>query len=241
MFAYNASITKLREQTINARILPPADHAVLVRNIRKRGKLESVPYCVLTEKYIEIVSGHHRLRAASEAGLKNALVLLDIKPKTRSEIVAKQLAHNRLSGFDDPATLKKLFDMLDEPAHMLESGLANDLLEIPDTEIETGVLPNMNLEWQNIQLVFLPHQLDDFKELIAMIPATELVGAVPSSQFEAFAEALQKYSRIKEIRNIGTMVHHLTEIALWEIREAEDKKRLEEAENSDNDEQEEST
>ena len=41
----------------------------LTDNIKKRGQLESLPFCALTqnETRIEIISGHHRIRSAKEA------------------------------------------------------------------------------------------------------------------------------------------------------------------------------
>ena len=58
------SLDSLREQDINARIMDDAKFNQLVANIEKRGTLEQLPYCVLTDRGVEIVSGHHRTRAA---------------------------------------------------------------------------------------------------------------------------------------------------------------------------------
>lgn len=91
----------LREQDINARVMDDAKFNQLVANIEKRGTLEQLPYCVLTDRGVEIVSGHHRTRAARAAGLDHINVLLDRTELTRSSIAAKQLAHNAIEGTDD--------------------------------------------------------------------------------------------------------------------------------------------
>lgn len=81
------SLDSLREQDINARIMDDAKFNQLVANIEKRGTLEQLPYCVLTDRGVEIVSGHHRTRAARAAGLDHVNVLLDRTKLIRSSIV----------------------------------------------------------------------------------------------------------------------------------------------------------
>src|SRR5438552_334118 len=63
----------LREQDINANVMPVGMFNALVANMRKNGALESLPLCatrVATPHLIEIVSGHHRVRAAVQAGIE---------------------------------------------------------------------------------------------------------------------------------------------------------------------------
>lgn len=69
--------SSLREQDLNARTMPREKFNQLVENVKRRGQLEELPYCAETEKGIEIVSGHHRVRAAKNAGLETIPVLLD--------------------------------------------------------------------------------------------------------------------------------------------------------------------
>ncbi len=214
MKLYMALLDKLREQDVNARILPTSEHNTLVNNIRNRGRLESVPYCVLNNGQAEIVSGHHRVRAAREAGVTEAPVLVDESGLSRSEIVAKQLAHNRIQGFDDPETLRRLFSILDTPDLILASGLADDLLELPLVDLESGITPYMDMGWKTVTLTFLPHQLKNFTDLIDAIPPSDLVGVAGVEQYERFMEAALKYARLRDIRNIGTALALLSEVAL---------------------------
>ena len=62
--------TSLREQDINARIMKNEMQKQLTDNIRKRGQLESMPFCALIDGKIEIISGHHRIRSAKDSGVK---------------------------------------------------------------------------------------------------------------------------------------------------------------------------
>ena len=222
MTLYQAPLDGLREQDVNGRILPAGDHNTLVNNIRKRGKLESVPYCAWTQGRVEIVSGHHRIRAAREAGLSDTLVLVDESGLSRSEIVAKQLAHNRLQGVDDPETIKQLFAMLKTADDILASGLAGDVLEVPTVDLDPGLTPQLDMDMRVVTLTFLPHQLAALMQLIALIPPSELVGVASVDQYEPFMAAVVKYGRLKNIRNVGTALSQLVELALHEIQQADE-------------------
>ena len=192
----------------------------LTNNLRNRGKMESVPYCVLVDDKVEIVSGHHRIRAARETGIKEAPILVDESGLVREEIVAKQLAHNRLSGFDDDATLKQLFASLNDPSLILESGLAEDLMVLPHVDLAVGITPALDMDWKVITLTFLPHQLENFNALIDMMPSSDLVGLAPLSDYQRFIDALIKWARYKDVRNLGTALALLADIALAELAEA---------------------
>ena len=63
-------LSELREQDLNVRYMKDAMFKQLVSNIRSRGNLESLPFCARVVEKIEIISGHHRARAAKAAGLK---------------------------------------------------------------------------------------------------------------------------------------------------------------------------
>jgi len=228
---YMVPITVLREQDVNARIMDTSEYSQLVSNIRKTGYLESVPLCATVpdnDTAVEIVSGHHRVRAAKEAGLTRIPILLDSSGLSRNEIVAKQLAHNRLVGRDDPETLRLLFDLLDTPDLMLESGLANDLLDIPQVDLEALLAPHLDMDWRVITFTFLPHQFDDVQNLLDAIPASDAVLAGTIDQFDEFMKATLQYARLKNVRNAGLAIASLTAIALREIEEV----RVQEKENA---------
>jgi len=221
---YMVPLSSLREQDVNARIMAPTEYSQLVSNVRKTGSLESVPFCAVSPEdgdKIEIVSGHHRIRAAREAGIKTIPVLLDSSGLSRTEIVAKQLAHNRLVGSDDPETLRRLFEMLETPDLMLESGLANDLLDIPEVDLDQLLAPRLEMDWRVITFTFLPHQFDEMQELLDAIPASDLVLAGSVDQFDEFMKATIQYARMKNVRNAGLAIASLTALALREIKESQ--------------------
>jgi ParB-like chromosome segregation protein Spo0J len=83
------------EQEKNARYFAPEVFQQLVDNIKSDGRLESIPLCYQTDKDKEagkyhIISGHHRVSAAKQAGLEFIMIFV-FCPKDRYEIIAKQL------------------------------------------------------------------------------------------------------------------------------------------------------
>jgi hypothetical protein len=222
---YMADLSSLREQDVNARMMATKEYGQLVNNIRQRGGLESVPYCVVPDgsSTVEVVSGHHRIRAAREAGLKKAPVIVDESGLNRSQIISKQLAHNRLVGFDDQETLLKLFNLMDSPEDLLSSGLADDLLDIPEVSLDPLLAPHMDLNWKSVSFAFLPHQVDNLNKLVDSIPASDMVAVGDIDQFDNFMKAVVGYGRLKNIRNAGIAIAILTDMALKQLEaDAED-------------------
>jgi hypothetical protein len=83
----------LREQDVNARSMPKAMFERLAQTIARDKRLESLPLCAKTERGLEIISGHHRVRAATAVGISEMFVLVDVTGLTRNQIAGKQLAH----------------------------------------------------------------------------------------------------------------------------------------------------
>jgi hypothetical protein len=213
-------IANLKEQDVNAHVMPQAKLSRLTDNIRQRGLMESVPYCAQPDpsKPIEIVSGHHRVRAARAAGLTVIPALVDRSPMTRSQITAKQLAHNALVGHDDDETVQRLLASLTSVDDLLSTGLGADYLPTPDRFKVTLFTPHADYKWKFVTFTFLPHQLEQAKELIAAIGSktdTLLVADLP--QFDDFLTAVAAFARSKEILSASTAVAVLIDTALKEI------------------------
>ena len=115
-------LADIREQDINARIMKNETQKQLTDNIKKRGQLESLPFCALIDEKIEVISGHHRIRSAKDSGvMQEIFVILDISGLRRSQVAAKQLAHNAINGYDDQSTLREIAKMIDDVDDMMES------------------------------------------------------------------------------------------------------------------------
>ena len=208
----------IREQDINARIMKTEMQKQLTDNIRKRGQLESLPFCALTQDdtRIEIISGHHRIRSGKDAGLSNFFVILDVSGLNRSKITAKQIAHNAISGFDDQNTLKELAKMLDDVDDMIESYAGKDILAEPSEDLEKYLSPTMKFDWKNIAFMFLPHQVSDLDKLVELTKrlSPDYVGVASLDEYKPFIEALAKYQDFAEVKNVGAAIHAMTKLSL---------------------------
>ena len=211
----------VREQTVNAQVMAAEKFDQLVANIKARGKPESLPYCAWPngEGYIEVVSGHHRLRASRVAGLKTVAVLVDTMPMTRSLLTAKQLAHNALTGESDQQVLRRMLEQIDTVDDMLATGLDHDLLPLPESPDKTNLTtPSPDLQWKNVTFTFVPHQLAGLDQLIASIDGRpDLLGVAPIEWFDEFAKAVARFGRVRDIRSVGTTIATLTRLAQKEI------------------------
>jgi hypothetical protein len=214
-------IASLKEQDLNAQQMQPRHFERLTENIRGRGQIESLPYVAQAggEGPMEIVSGHHRARAARAAGLTSIPVLLDTKPMRRSEITARQIAHNELHGSPDEDVLRQLVASIDNADDLLATGLDEDWLPTADRDDTMLDLPHAEFDWRTVTLMFLPAQLDDLTAALDSIDKhSELIGVAPFEQFVPFADAAYAYGRLRNVRNLATVIGLLTAIA---AREAE--------------------
>ncbi|MDX2813413.1 ParB/RepB/Spo0J family partition protein [Streptomyces sp. PA03-5A] len=216
-------VTSLREQDINAQVMQPRHFERLTGNIRKRGALESLPYGHqpgLTGP-IEVISGHHRSRAARAAGLPRIPVIVDARRMRRSEVIAKQIAHNELHGNPDKDVLATLVAMIDNVDDLIATGLDESQLPTVEPDDTKLAIPHGEFDWRACTLMFLPHQMEDFKAAITAIASgTDVVGVASVDQFEEFASAVYAFGRCKEVRNFTTMVALLTDIARREVAQA---------------------
>lgn len=206
-------IDKVKEQDINARIMKNEMQDQLTANIAKRGQLESLPFLVEKDGKLEIISGHHRVKSARAAGLKEIIVIIDVSGLTRSQIAAKQLAHNAISGFDDESTLREIVKMITDVDDMIESFVGKDILEEPLEQYEKMLSPAVQFDFKNVTFTFLPHQIHDMEALIKSleVASPEIIGVAPYEQCKTFVETLSKFQKFEDIRNVGAAIHSMIE------------------------------
>lgn len=222
IFVATVPINQLREQDINARVMDEGKFKQLVNNIKKRGQVESLPFCALTSKGIEIISGHHRVKASREAGIKQLPVLLDVSGLNRSQIAAKQLAHNAIAGIDDQNTLREIAKIITDVDDMLESAIDKDIFKEQTAVIEKLATPAVDIEWKTVQFTFLNHQMKDLNKLIEKTADADYEGVVEIEQFKPFVDALQKTQKFQDVKAVGTAVYLMIKAALESIGEHEE-------------------
>lgn len=213
-------IAALHEQDVNAQQMQPRHFDQLTANIAERQMIESLPYVYWPDRQgvPEIVSGHHRTRAARAAGLTEIPCLVDTAPMSRSRLVAKQIAHNELSGSPDQKVLAQLVAMVDNVDDMLTTGLDESWLPGADADDTQLRLPKGDFEFRTVVLAFLPHQVEEFKRALDVIDKhAELVGLAPREDFERFARTELDFGIGRNIRSVATSLTILCEIAEAEI------------------------
>ena len=153
--------TSLTLLEVNARYMRKETFDRLVDNVRRDGALTSTPLVWNDEvgERMVVLSGNHRIMAAREVGLAEVDVIVVDQPLSRARQIALQLSHNAIEGEDDPATLKQLYEDLDDVDWRAYSGLDDKSLDLlPQVDLEG--LSEANLDFATVQLVFLPHELD---------------------------------------------------------------------------------
>jgi hypothetical protein len=159
---WRVHVDDLHEQPLNAQAMTPAQFARLKATIERDRRMESLPFCALTVKdplRIEIVSGHHRTRAARAAELFYVPCLVDETGLTPDPVKAKQLAHNALSGESEAQLVQRIFESITDVDARLEA-----FIEPSGSPLAPVRLPRLDLDlgYRVVQLVFLPHQAAAF-------------------------------------------------------------------------------
>lgn len=203
------------EQDVNARIMKNEMQDQLTANIAKRGQLESLPYLTEDDNKVRIISGHHRIKSARQAGIKEIYAILDVSGLTRSQEAAKQLAHNAISGFDDQSTLKEIVKMISDVDDMLESYVGKDILAEPMAEFDKLISPAVQFDFRTLVFAFLPHQLQNLELLVKELEKAgpEIVGVAEYEQGKRFVETLSKYQQFQDVRNLGAAIFSMIEAA----------------------------
>ena len=158
------NIKHLKEQEVNAQKMPQNKFDALVRNIKAAGELQSLPLVHQPggpDGEIRIISGHHRVRAAYQAGLTEVPCIVETAPLTLSQVRARQLAHNQIHGTSDPEILAQLLDEIDDVVELTSTGFTDTELEeltqnsvhnVDTLSTDLGVLPTTTLDTLIVQV-----------------------------------------------------------------------------------------
>ena len=138
---------RLKLLETNARYMRHEQYNRLVENVKRDGRLTSIPFAALWRYYTqedplpmdedgglvwEVLSGNHRVMAAIDAGLTEIDCMVTEDPLPKPQRVAIQLSHNAIAGEDDPAILKQLYQEIGEVDLKLYAGLDDKMLALLD-------------------------------------------------------------------------------------------------------------
>ena len=217
-------------QEKNARYFSPEVFQQLVNNVKADGRLESIPLCYQETEDEEngkyrIISGHHRVDAAKQAGLEQIMIFV-ISPKDKDEIISKQLSHNALVGKDDKVILSELFNEIRSIEQKIASGLTSEVEKIAYTSL------NFRLgNFKQFTLLFCSDDDTRFDDLMQEIEGhvsfkkDEIVRVCNLATFDKFADNLRKIKKVENIKNNAVAFSRMIDICDDYLRDYGNEKR----------------
>jgi hypothetical protein len=201
---------------VNARYMRKEEYDRLVENVKRDGCLTSTPLIYSGGEYDEgrelVLSGNHRTMASIDAGLDEIDCMLIEEQLTRQQLVAIQLSHNAIAGEDDPATLKQLYEELDDVDWRAYSGLDDDQLKLL-AEVSPEGLSEANLDFATVSLIFLPAELEAARTAFeeARLGQNESWLAA-RADYEQTLDTLASTHAAHKVGNVATALHAILAI-----------------------------
>lgn len=220
MALYKGQPDELIEQDKNAQVMTPEAFDRLSATVARDKRLEQLPFAVLrdTGKH-ELISGHHRKRAANKGKLTEIYWLSDTRTDmARGDVVAKQLAHNSIHGEPDPAMLKELYDEMVTADQMMESHVSPDDFDgVGQLEAAEAVDLGLSIQWKAITLVFTPAVLESLERIENFfsrhVPAnTDMVGVLPHDLLARVRQVALNIAKVEDVRSLGAVFARMCEI-----------------------------
>jgi hypothetical protein len=208
--------SSLREQDVNARSMPKAMFERLAQTIARDKRLESLPLCAKTERGLEIISGHHRVRAATAAGISELFVLVDVTGLSRSQISAKQLAHNAIEGQDNEQLLAEIYRQIEDAESKLEAFVDSKLdIELPKVKIE-GL--DVTIDFKMVLLVFLPRVKERLDRALEYLRSSgqrlDGVYIAADSDYAPLEKAVRKINEEYDVRVVADIIGKMADLSL---------------------------
>lgn len=198
---------ELKLLEVNARFMRHEEFMQLVANIKKDGKLTSVPFACLEDGKYLVLSSNHRVKASISAGLEKIQVMVTDDPLSKSQKLGIQLSHNSINGEDDPYILKELYASIADIDWKEYSGLNDKTLELLE-KVNSQSLSEANLDFQTLAITFLPDELEDAKKVIekaiksASFADASWIGV--SSEYDRWLDAQEKVAESYKVKNVAT-------------------------------------
>jgi hypothetical protein len=208
--------SSLREQDVNARSMPKAMFERLAQTIARDKRLESLPLCAKIDRGLEIISGHHRVRAATAAGISEMFVLVDVTGLTRSQIAAKQLAHNAIEGQDNEQLLAEIYRQIEDAESKLEAFIDEKLdIEIPKVKIE-GL--DVEIDFKMVLLVFLPRVKERLDRALEYLRSSgqrlDGIYVASDTDYTPLEKAVRKINEEYDVRVVADIIGKMADLAL---------------------------
>ena len=194
----------------NARYMTAEQINRLASNLRRDGVLTSSilvfrPLPENTQFYRPdndrpvVLSGNHRNEAAIMADLSTVPVIEILSPLTDEQAIAIQLSHNAIEGQDDASVLLELYERLDLD-DKLYSGVTDDAFKVEELDLSGMGIGNPT--YQEISLLFLPAEAEEFVELVKRLSKTSKRPLTLAADLADFDQVFDAIVRVKEGLNV---------------------------------------
>lgn len=215
------NIEELREQDLNGRSMNAPMFERLAANIKKNNRLESLPFVAETDKGLEIVSGHHRVRACRTAGIAEIYVILDDTGLDRDSIMSKQLSHNSLQGEDNQQLVKEIYSMIEDAEKKLEAYIDADIEELFDKVTTKDI--TFDVDIKTILVTFMSYEEDTFRRCADNLNTKyEELYVADIKNIEPFMQCIKRIGKEYDIRAMNTTFTKMAEIVLEYLGEEQE-------------------
>lgn len=208
----------------NARVFKKDVFRQLTANIRKDGRLSSMPLCRRMEDgKLEVLSGNHRVQASVQAGVPLILVMVIEANLSREQQIAIQLSHNALVGEDDQVLLAELWAEIEDIEAKLYAGLSSDAVEnLGKIELVSFTTPQVAA--RTMTFAFTDDEaerLNAVLEALETLPAKE-VYVQSLRHFDRFFDLLEQAKKKGSVRNTSLAMLQLLDLCEKALAELPD-------------------
>jgi hypothetical protein len=223
------TLRELKGRDKNPHYMTAAKYNRLVDNLKRDKVLTSTPLIYRGE----ILSGHHRVRAAIEAGIIQGFCIDILTELTEERKTSIQLSHNALVGDDDPSGLKELYEdlPLDEK---LYSGLTDDIFK--DEPVDIASLGAVAPRYEEVKLRCLPDEREVFHSLVKEVENAKVKPLTFVAHLSTFNELFDAIVGVKQqlnVHNTAMALKLVAKLATERLRQLETDGETDEAQLDD--------
>jgi hypothetical protein len=143
-------------------------------------------------------------------------VLVDATGLTRSQIAAKQLAHNAIEGQDNEQLLAEIYRQIEDAESKLEAFIDEKLdVEIPKVKIE-GL--DVEIDFKTVLLIFLPRVKERLDRALEYLRSSgqrlDGVYIAADSDYTPLEKAVRKINQEYDVRVVADIIGKMADLAL---------------------------
>lgn len=213
---YKVPLDEIIERDKNANVMEPRFFLRLIENIKHDKRLESLPFGHLIKKgertLFEVISGHHRIRAARSASREYVYCLVCEETLPEDQVKSKQLAHNRLHGYDDPQIAREIYESIIDVDGKIATGYDDRDFGV-EYPVFSGDALNLDFELKQVTLLFLPSEVADLERVFqALTGDFEAEYVAHISGYNSFVETLARIGEEFKIKSVSSQLAKMVDI-----------------------------